>query len=47
MELGSVIFGDLYVCMMHVAHSKYLRLRSATDMMVDFGWLSKLIVEWI
>ena len=38
MELGSVSFGDSYVCIMEVAYSKYLRLRSATDMMVDFGW---------
>ena len=37
MELGSFSLADSYVCMMEVAHSKYLRLRSATDMMVDFG----------
>jgi hypothetical protein len=37
MELGNVSFRDLHACMMEVAHSKYLRLRSATDMLVDFG----------
>ena len=37
MELGSVSFGDSCICLMGVAHSKYLRLRSATDMLVDSG----------